>query len=34
MEEREFKVDLKDISKIVSFVNLPENAVKWAIILK
>ena len=34
MEEREFKVDLKDVSKIVSFVNLPENALKWAIILK
>ena len=34
MEEREFKVDLKYISKIVSFVNLPENAIKWAIILK
>jgi hypothetical protein len=34
MEEHEFKVDLKDISKIVSFVNLPENEIKWAIILK
>ena len=34
MEEREFKVDLNDISKIVSFVNLPENAIKWAVILK
>jgi hypothetical protein len=34
MEEREFKASLKDISTIVSFVNLPENAIKWALILK
>lgn len=34
MKESEFKADLKDVSKIVSFVNLPENAMKWALILK
>jgi hypothetical protein len=34
MEEREFITNLKDVSKIVSFVNLPENAIKWALILK
>ena len=34
MEERVFKADLKDAPKIVSFVNLPENAIKWALILK
>lgn len=34
MEERVYKADLKDVSKIVSFVNLPENAIKWALILK
>jgi len=34
MEERVFKVNLKNMSMIVSFVNLPENAIKWALILK
>jgi hypothetical protein len=34
MEEREFIANLKDVSKIVSFVNLPENGIKWALILK
>jgi hypothetical protein len=34
MEEREFKANLKDVSTIVSFVNLPEDAIKWALILK
>ncbi len=34
MEERAFKVNLKDVQIIVSFVNLTENAIKWALILK
>jgi hypothetical protein len=34
MEERVFKANLKDVPLIVSFVNLPENAIKWALILK
>ena len=34
MEARKFKTGLKDTQKIVSFVNLPENALKWALILR
>ncbi len=34
MEDRVFKANLKDVQMIVSFVNLPENAIKWALILK
>jgi hypothetical protein len=34
MKELDFKAELKDTQKIVSFINLPENAIKWALILR
>lgn len=34
MKQREFKAELKDTQKIVSFINLPENALRWALILR
>lgn len=34
VKPREFRTELKDAHKIVSFVNLPENAIKWALILR
>jgi predicted transcriptional regulator len=30
MKQQEFKAEIKDVHKIVSFINLPENALKWA----
>jgi|RifCSP13_3_1023840.scaffolds.fasta_scaffold09132_6 hypothetical protein len=34
MKQQEFKAEIKDVQKIVSFINLPENALKWALILR
>lgn len=34
MKQREFKAELKNTQKIVSFINLPENALRWALILR
>jgi hypothetical protein len=34
MKQQEFKTEIKDVQKIVSFINLPENALKWALILR
>ena len=34
MKRLEFKTELKDTQKIVSIINLPENAIKWALILR
>lgn len=34
MKKLELKTELKDAQKIVSTINLPENAIKWALILR
>jgi hypothetical protein len=34
MKQQEFKAEIKDVQKIVFFINLPENALKWALILR